>query len=347
MLCDVATNHHSPKIDEPVVWSSNDKTIKTYDMLVSNALNCVRGHAAQAIGGTLWEHANYFSFFKLTIINLTEDDNPVIRFASLWCLAPILNIDQDWAAEQMIKVMDKDYRCLAADHMRWVICRYYNRFQNKIDYAIYKCMQDEEKTLVAEAGYSIVELFMLYDSFTDLMRDPANINEMLRRYIIKMLILYLGAEKYREKAKTTLCEFAMLEPCDENEYIWSEIFANDKVDIDSDSQFISCILKSKTGRRLINQFNDYIGRHHCTNKFSRELLDMCKAAVLMDVDSNMYWGIGDTVAKTIIGLYYNNAEASSSEQKAIVNECLDIWDLMYERNIGTARQLTNELLEVK
>lgn len=100
-------------------------------------------------------------------------------------------------------------------------------------------------------------------------------------------------------------------------------------------------------QRLINQFNDYIGRHHCTNKFSRELLDMCKAAVLMDVDSNMYWGIGDTVAKTIIGLYYNNAEASSSEQKAIVNECLDIWDLMYERNIGTARQLTNKLLEVK
>lgn len=346
MLYDVATNHRSPQIDEPVVWSGDDKTIKTYEMLVSNALNCVRGHAAHAIGGTLWEHADLYSFFKPTIIKLTEDDNPVIRFASLWCLAPILNFDQDWAAEQMVRVMTKDYRCLAANHMRTVIIRNYKRFQNEIDDVINKCMQDGEKTLVAEAGYSIVELYMIYNSFVDLMRDPSNINERLRKYIIDMLIVYLGVEKYREKAKTALCVFATLEADAEDEYSWSEIFENDKVDIDTDSQFISCILKSKTGRRLINQFSDYISRHHCTNKFSRELLNMCKAAIAMDFDVNMYWGIGDTVAKTIIGLYYNNVEASSEDQKAIVSECLNIWDLMYEKNIGTARQLTNELLEV-
>ena len=305
MLCDVATNHLSPQIDKPITWTNDDKTIKTYDMLFSNALNCVRGYAARAIGGTLCEHTDLYEFFKSTIVNLTENDNPVIRFASLWCLSPILDIDQDWAAEQMIKVMAKDYRCLAADHMRWVTCRYYDRFQNEINDAICKCMQGEEKILVAEAGYSIAELYMLYNSFADLMREPSNINENLRRYIIDMSIVYLGVEKYREKAKTALCEFAKLETDDKNDYIWSKVFEKDMVDIDTDSQFISCILKSKTGRRLIGQFNDYISRHHCTNKYSRELVDMCKAAVIKDVDSNLYWEIGDTVAKIIIGLYYN------------------------------------------
>lgn len=67
-------------------------------MLHNNALNCVRGSAARAIGHLLWEDKETFLRFKDVIEGLTKDENPAVRFASLYALWPSYNIDREWAA---------------------------------------------------------------------------------------------------------------------------------------------------------------------------------------------------------------------------------------------------------
>lgn len=42
ILKDIALNHINPKIDKPNVTSPDDKEMKSFNMLSSNALNCVR-----------------------------------------------------------------------------------------------------------------------------------------------------------------------------------------------------------------------------------------------------------------------------------------------------------------
>lgn len=346
MLCDIALNHTSPQIDSPVVYSNNDKIIRTLEGLERNALNCVRGHAARTIGGLLKEHTELYGCFRSTVEALTEDSNPVIRYASLWCLAPIVNIKHDWAIERMMSVLTKDYRCLAADHMRWVFCRHYNRYQSEITNAIMESMKKEDDRLAREVGFSIAELYMIHNAFSEYIMNPDCIEPEIRRYIIEMLILYLGLEKYKDKAKAALCNLVLIETDPKNDRIWSRVFSENKIDINADKDFVSCVLQSKISRRMIKEYSRYLDRHHCTKEHSRELLDMCKKAVSMDLDSNTMWGLKELAAKLIISIYYNNVEDSSAQQKEIVKECLDIWDLMYEKDIGTARQLTRQLLEV-
>ncbi len=346
MVRDIAANHSSPQIDNPVVYSDEDKTIKTCEMLESNALNCVRGYAARAISGLLWEQADLYSFFKSTIEAMTMDPNPVIRYASLWCLAPILNIDQGWAVDHMISILKEDYRCLAGNNMRWVFCRYYGKYQTVITNVISEAMKSGEDRVLREAGYSIAELFLINDFFEEYLMNPECIDQKIRRHIVEMLILYLDVEKYKEKSKKVLCQFALVEDDTENEFIWSRIFSENKIDIDADNDFVSCILQSKISRRLIEEFGKYIERHHCTKEHSRELLDMCKNALDCGLDNKTVWGFENIIAKTIISVYYNNVEVASAQQKEIVNECLDIWDLMYEKDFGMARQLTRQMLEI-
>lgn len=344
LICDIAVNHTSPKRNYPDVYSEEDKEIRTFDMLESNALNCVRGYAARTISGLLWEHADLLDLFKSTIETLTEDDNPVVRYASLWCLSPMINLDQELAVKKMIDVLEKDYRCLAAPNMRWVFCRYFEKFQSEIVAAIFKAIQSNEERLIKEAGYSIAELFMTKDAFADYIINPTDMCQKLRGFILEVLIVYLGVEKYKEKAKKILCVFSRVKTG--NDFIWSRVFSEDKIDINVDKELASCILQSKINRRVIEEFSKYIDRHHYTKEYSKWLLDMCKNAVNEEWDLKTMWGVEDIIAKIVINLYYSNVEASSPEQRDVVNECLDIWDLMYEKDFGSARQLTRQLLEV-
>ena len=346
MIRDIAINHRNPELDNPVIYSGDNKEVNTWDLHENNALNCVRGQAARTIAGLLWVHADLYEYFRQTIVKMSEDENPIIRYASLWCFSPILNIDRGWAVNHMIKVLAKDYRCLAANNMRWVICRYFNKYQDEIKNAISDCIQDKEDRLIREAGYLIAELYMINNLFDDYLMNPATIIDELKKYIIEMLILYLGVEKYKEKAKNTLCEFALVETNVENDTIWTRIFSQEIIDINEDKDFVLCILKSKISIFLIEEFCKYIERHHCAKEFSRELLDICKDAISQGTEYKATWGLEKIIIRTVISLYYNNLEGSNKEQKEILSQCLDMWDLMYEKDFGTARQLTRKLLEI-
>ena len=76
-----------------MVTNSEDKEMKSCNLLHSNALNCVRSSAAMVIGHLLWEDQEAFLRFKDVIEGLMKDENPAVRFASLYALWPSYNID--------------------------------------------------------------------------------------------------------------------------------------------------------------------------------------------------------------------------------------------------------------
>lgn len=82
----IATNHKDPILGQPNVTNDKDKEIKSIEMLQSNALNCIRGSSARTISHLLYNRKELFRQFKETIKNLSQDKNPVVRFASLYCL---------------------------------------------------------------------------------------------------------------------------------------------------------------------------------------------------------------------------------------------------------------------
>ncbi len=75
------------------------------------------------------------------------------------------------------------------------------------------------------------------------------------------------------------------------------------------------------------------------------ILQLCKKLIETDTASNEnIWLYQDKISKMIISLY----DASSDdleEDNSIAIQCLDLWDAMYEKQIGMARELTKKMIE--
>lgn len=57
------------------------------------------------------------------------------------------------------------------------------------------------------------------------------------------------------------------------------------------------------------------------------------------------WGIEDEISKLIISLYDETANSSNMADKQIAYKCLDLWDIMFERQLGSVREVSRKLME--
>ena len=61
-------------------------------------------------------------------------------------------------------------------------------------------------------------------------------------------------------------------------------------------------------------------------------------------DIKYIWGIDAELLKLIFELYDETVNSAREEDKDIARKCLEVWDKMYEKNIGMARTLTEQML---
>lgn len=196
-----AINHKDPVMGKPNVTSDKDKEIKSIDMLQSNSLNCTRGEAAQAIGHLLWENKELFEEFKETIQLLSEDINPVVRFASLHCLLPAYNIQKDWAREKILDLFETDIRLVAFWHARDILFFSYDKEKSRVLKIIESCYYSEDKELKEIGSYCVVEMYILKNEFSYIMNDIDSMDENQIKAILRMAINYFDNVEYNQKVR--------------------------------------------------------------------------------------------------------------------------------------------------
>ena len=62
------------------------------------------------------------------------------------------------------------------------------------------------------------------------------------------------------------------------------------------------------------------------------------------IDVIGYWAVDIELSKLVIALYDVTANNVEGEDQVIAGKCLDVWDKMYEFNVGPARSLTEQML---
>ena len=66
----------------------------------------------------------------------------------------------------------------------------------------------------------------------------------------------------------------------------------------------------------------------------------------MDVDSiAKQWGIENDISKLIIALYDECVNSERECDKQIAEMCLELWDIMFEKQIGRIQELSRKLME--
>lgn len=344
---DIALHHTIPELDNPVITSFDDKKIETAEMIDSNALNCVRGRAIRAIAKLLWESADYYPQFKECISELIKDVNPVINYAVLWALWPVYNIEKTWAVEKIMLLFAQNYKMIGFYDSRWMFCHCYSEYKTVIVDAINKAAKTKDNRLLKVSGYSMVELYMIYDEYDDLLNIYINVEKNLRRYMLEMLITYFGIDKYKNKAKAILVEVIDIEDDLDNDFLWGKLFNDEMLDAKEDSDLIKKILYSKLNRRVLMDFTEFIAKQGNLKDYSDLIIESGLAILEKNqIYTNQLWGVEAEMSKLIIGLYDITSTSNLEKDKTIARECLNIWDKMYECNIGMARLFTNQMMNI-
>lgn len=73
---------------------------------------------------------------------------------------------------------------------------------------------------------------------------------------------------------------------------------------------------------------------------------VCENVLQMGIeDLRTQWGIEDEISKLIIFLYDETANSNKVIDKQVAAKCLELWDIMFERQLGSVREISRKLME--
>lgn len=341
----IAINHKNPEIGKPNVTSNEDKEMRSFHMLQSNAFSCVRGKASRAIAHLLWNDSNLFEQFKDTIEKLILDENPAVRLASLFALWPSYNIDQNWASEKILYLYELDYRLAGFHGTKNMFFLLYPQYGQRIIKIIKQCYDSEDEELIKRGAHSLSEMFILKNEFVDEMTNIDAMSKLQAEEILYMVMLYFNKEEYNTLAKNIICKFKTSTL--DLEMPISRLFYDDLINLERDNDFLIEIMSSDLSPRTLHAFVHYLEKESKSVIEYKDII-LTMSRHLIQNDTKKYegvWGIQDEISKLVIGLYDETSGATRPELKCIAQECLDIWDLMFEKQIGPVRRLSQEMME--
>ena len=344
-LMNIALKHSNPELKNPNVTNLEDKEMRSCDMLHSNALNCVRGNAARAIGHLLWEDKELFSQFKDIIDGLTKDKNPAVRFASLYALWPSYNIDREWAGEKIIYLYESDIRMASFHDSKNMFFLLYPKYKERIIDIIERCFESEDKQLVEMGGYAVCEFYIRHNEFETIVMSVESRSEEQIKAILDMAVIYLKVNDYREVAKDIILAYKSIDM--DVEFPLSNMFYDKYVDVKNDRKFLREFMKTKVSRRTVQAFVHYLEENAVSIvDYADIIIQLCENILQMEIETlREQWGIEDEISKLIISLYDETANSGKIADKQIADKCLDLWDIMFERQLGSVREVSRKLME--
>lgn len=344
----IAINHIDPVLGEPNIINEKDDEIKSVEMLQSNSLNCTRGAAAITIAHLLYKRKEIFEQFKETIKKLSQDENPIVRFASLYCLYTSYYIDKEWALPIIFELFEQDDRFLSFWKSRGLLFDIYSESEeknkDKVLDIIKKLYISDNKELKKIGSLCVSEMHITNNEFSEVIEDIKNMDEIQQDGILRMLKNYFNILEYNKKCKDIVLKLNSTN-CDLEHFI-SRIFYDKDIDLKRDKDFLIEIIKTNSGRRSIHALISYIEENALSIlDFSEIILGILRSFVDGEYDQENLYFYGDELSKLVVELYDETEGKNGKEMKELANECLNIWDKMFERQIGTIKLLSKEILD--
>lgn len=187
-------------------------------------------------------------------------------------------------------------------------------------------------------------MYIVNDEYVDIMKDIQSMDEIQQEEIIRMIENYFNTMEYNEKCKGVILNFNN-NNCNLENFI-SRIFYDKDIDLKRDKEFLIEITKSNSGRRAVHALINYIEENALSIiDFSQIILGVLKSFVDEEYNQENIYFYGDELSKLVVGLYDETEGKTELEMKNLASECLDIWDKMFERQIGTIKLLSKEILD--
>lgn len=170
-------------------------------------------------------------------------------------------------------------------------------------------------------------------------------NKNQKNAIVHMAVCYLNVPEYRNKSKEIILRYIRFS--DQISYPMWNIFRDNMLDLEADSEFLIEIMKSNVSELLLNSFITYLDSSIGSLKAYGEIIITLCQNCLNRVDGNKdaSYGIVGHISRLVLALYDETVGCKSETYKKIAEKCLDLWDIMFEKQIGYTRALSLQLMD--
>lgn len=335
-LIDIALNHFNPELNSNIANQKN-----SCQTLRNNALNSVKGRAAMAIGHLLQENKEFFSQFKDIIEKMISDKNSEVCFAIMYALYPSYNIDKEWAEKKILYLFETDIRTTSFFYSNNILFHLYHTYKEKVIKIVENCFESEDQELIEIGGHTICKFYIYFSEFKEIILSIKNKNEKQVKALLETAIFYLADDNYHELAKEIILTYKNTNI--DLTFPLSKIFNKRYIDSIHDKEFLKELMESKVSRKLVRAFVDYLEENNNSIIFYKDIiLQLCENILQMKLeDLKQQWGLEDDISKLIISLY----DEAINIDKQITNKCMELWDIMFERQLGSVRKISQKLME--
>ena len=343
IVSNIANNHANPEEGKMNVWSSEDKEGKTVEMLHSNSMNCVRGCAAEAIAALLWDNQDRYCNFKDAVEAVVNDKHLAVNMAAIECISPIMNIDREMATNWFFDLAKKDIRIVAHPYAYNLFYYLFEDNEESIKKTVIQMYQSEYEDVSEVGARHVANMNLLYGCFEDIVFQEKKKTKAQKQGTLEVAIDLLKHQKFHDKCKMIIELFLTDEENFSNSYY--RILNNGSVSVEKDLEFIVKIVTAKANRLIMHRFVDFINENdHPIEGFKDIIFGMCQNIVqntqgeANDIRSELY-GIAPELS-ILIALLYDRTQGNFE----VNQQCLDMWDMMFENRIGTVRELSRSIM---
>lgn len=163
--------------------------------------------------------------------------------------------------------------------------------------------------------------------------------------ILEMAIIYLDIGDYRECAKAIILKFVN---CNlDLEFPLVRIFSKEYIKLEDDKKFLQEIWGSKASKKIVRSFTHYLEENALSIlDYADIIIELCENILWMEMEElRNQWGIEDEISKLIITLYDETANSVKETDRKTAEKCLELWDIMFERQLGSVREISRKLME--
>lgn len=344
LLEKLTTEHKHPSLGDSDLLTDTDASSACMTML-NNAMYCVRGNAARAIGAIINEHPELFHRFKKAIDQIIKDPSELVRRASIWILQSALFIDENWTGNRMLRLFESDIRMVYTEKIGGILDKLYLHHKDRVITLLERMFFSEYDELVKLSCSIIVYMYFEKHELKRLLCDFNTHTDLQNQHILHAVIRMEKHEEYKEESRRIIKEYSLSHKF-KSDHVAS-VFDNMLCSTE-DIEYLNNLSKKCSGYLFVHNYIEFLQKEaDSVLDYAENIICLCKNAIeeTDDQGERHYFLLEHELSKLVINLYDEAVNSKIPNRKAIKSKCLDLWDLMYEHDMGTARRISSILMD--
>ena len=272
---------------------------------------------------------------------MLRDKNPEVCFAAMYALYPSYNINKEWAEKNILHLYESDIRTTSFFNSNNILFHLYSTYKEKVIKIVKNCFESEDQELIEIGGHTICEFYIHFKEFEKIVLSVEDKNEDQIKSILEMAILYLDISKYKEISQKIILTYKNTDI--DLQFPLSKIFNKRYINSIHDKEFLKELMESRVSKKLVHTFVNYLEEN--TNSiilYKDIILQLCENTLQMKLeDLKQEWGLENHISKLIISLY----DKAINIDNQTSDKCMDLWDIMFEKQLGSVREISKKLME--